>query len=74
MTYGIIFDSYCTSDMQTAIREDPNFISEIRDYPLRLLALIRILMHTPKIEWYVARLRVIEEREAKQVCDEYGFQ
>ena len=47
MTYAIIYGSYCTCEMQTAIKEAPKFESEIRDDPLRLLVEISRLMYTP---------------------------
>ena len=45
-TYGIIYGSYCTNEMQVAIKEDSKFESEVRDDPLKLLALISTLMYT----------------------------
>ena len=44
--YGIIYGSYCTNEMQVAIKKDSKFESEVRDDPLKLLALISTLMYT----------------------------
>ena len=52
-TYALIYGSYCTSEMRTAIKEDPKFESEIRDEPLRVLALISTLMYTPALVMYL---------------------
>ena len=43
-TYALIYGLYCTSEMRTAIKEDPKFKSEIRDEPLRVLTLISTLI------------------------------
>ena len=46
-TYALIFGTYCTSEMRTAIKEDPNFESVIRDNPMEVLRVIATLMYTP---------------------------
>ena len=46
-TYVLIYGSFCTSEMKTAIKEDLKSESEIRDEPLRVLVLISTLMYTP---------------------------
>ena len=45
--YTLIYYSYYTSEMRTAIKELPTFESEIRDAPLKLLEAIAKLMHIP---------------------------
>ena len=45
--YGIIFSQYCSSTMQLAIKEHPDFQSRIRDDPLELLIEIEKAMHVP---------------------------
>ena len=39
-TYALIFCTYCTSEMRTTIKEDPNFERVIRDNPLEVLRVI----------------------------------
>ena len=46
-TYALIYGTYCTSEIRTAIKEDPNFESGIRDDPLKVLEIISTLMYTP---------------------------
>ena len=45
-TYALIYVTYCTSEMRTAIIEDPKFETEIRDEPLRVLEAIITFMYT----------------------------
>ena len=44
--YALIYRTYCTSEMRTAIKEDPKFETEIRDEPLRVLEVISTLIDT----------------------------
>ena len=46
--YSLIWDTYCAKDVQVAISELPNFETEIRDDPLKLLEKVKELMHTPE--------------------------
>ena len=34
MTYTLIYGTFCTSEMRTAVKEHPEFENEIRDEPL----------------------------------------
>ena len=45
--YGLIYGTYCTSEMKAAIKEHPDFEIEIRDEPLKVLEVISTLMYTP---------------------------
>ena len=44
--YSLIWDTYCAKDVQVAISKLPNFETEIRDDPLKLLEKVKELMHT----------------------------
>ena len=50
--YGLIFDSYCSKDMQLALKELPDFDSRVRDDPLELLREAERLTHVPKKALY----------------------
>lgn len=45
--YALIFQSYCSASMQVAVKELPNFESDIRNDPFKLLEEVQKLMHTP---------------------------
>lgn len=45
--YLLIFMNYCTRVMQSRIEEHPDFESNIRDDPIRLLEAIKTLQHNP---------------------------
>ena len=45
--YGLIYGTYCTSEMKAAIKEHPDFEIEIRYETLKLLEEISTLMYTP---------------------------
>jgi len=44
-TYSLIFQTYCTTQMQTRIEQQSNFVAEVRDKPIKLSETIQILMH-----------------------------
>ena len=46
--YGLIYATYCSREMQTAIRESQNYESTILDNPLELLTEVEKLMHVPR--------------------------
>ena len=46
--YGLIYRGYCSSQMQLAIKELPNYESEVLDDPLKLLEEVEKLMHVPR--------------------------
>ena len=46
--YGLIYRGYCSSQMQLAIKELPNYDTEVLDDPLRLLEEVEKLMHVPR--------------------------
>ena len=46
--YGLIYRSYCSSQMQIALKELANYESEVLDNPLKLLEEIEKLMHVPR--------------------------
>jgi len=46
-TYSYILQNYCTTAMQTALKELPVFENEIKNDPLKLLEQVGVLMRTP---------------------------
>ena len=46
--YGLIYRSYCTREMQIALKELSNFEVDVLDNPLQLLEEIERLMHVPR--------------------------
>ena len=44
-TYALIYGTFCTSEMRTAIKEHPEFEEKIRDEPLEFLKVISLLMY-----------------------------
>ena len=42
-TYALIYGTFCTSKMKTAITEHPEFIEKVRDNPIELLKAISVL-------------------------------
>ena len=44
--YALIWDSYCSRDVQRGIREMPEFDNLIRNDPLALLTTVETLIHT----------------------------
>ena len=46
--YSLIYDSYCTSDLKVAIKEEPDFESRIRDDPVELLKEVERLGSIPR--------------------------
>ena len=50
--YELIWDTYCSREIQTALKEMSTFETKIRNDPLFLLDMIEILIHTPEKEKY----------------------
>ena len=50
--YALIWESYCSKEMQIALKEISDYESHIRDQPLVLLERIEYLIHTPKKSKY----------------------
>ena len=50
--YSLIYDSYCTSDLKVAIKEEPDFESRIRDNPVELLKEVERLGSIPRKAQY----------------------
>ena len=46
--YALIWDNYCSKDLQIALKEMPDFDTAVNKEPLVLLERIEQLMHTPK--------------------------
>ena len=46
--YALIWDNYCSKDLQVALKEMPDYDSVIKKEPLALLERIEQLMHTPE--------------------------
>ena len=46
--YALIWDSYCSREVQTAIKEMSTFETKIKHEPIALLEMIKMLMHTPE--------------------------
>ena len=46
--YALIWNSYCSRDVQRGIKEMPAFDNSIRSDPLELLTVVETLMHTPE--------------------------
>ena len=57
--YAHIYQDYCTTAMEVALQELPNFEEEIEDDPLKLLESIGPLMHAPMRALY-SHMRLIE--------------
>ncbi|MGC9191045.1 MAG: hypothetical protein ACP5FR_04015, partial [Candidatus Micrarchaeia archaeon] len=45
--YALIFGNYCTKAMQSQVEAHPDFEKEIEKDPLKLLEVIKVLMHDP---------------------------
>ena len=46
--YALIWDTYCSREIQSEINEMSTFETMIRNEPLALLDTIEVLIHTPK--------------------------
>ena len=46
--YALIWEGYCSKEMQSAIKEMSTYESQIINEPLKLLATVESLMHTPE--------------------------
>ena len=56
--YALIWDTYCSRDIQVAIKEMSDFDTDIKNEPLTLLERIETLMHTPERAKYPALMLV----------------
>lgn len=45
--YALIFNDYCNPTMKSRLEQQSNFESEIKNHPIKLLEVIKILMHAP---------------------------
>ena len=45
--YAYIFENYCAKELQIALKELPNYESDVVNNPINLLKEVRGLMHTP---------------------------
>ena len=45
--YTMIMTSYCTRTMQQRVEEHPDFVSQIDDDPIKLIEVIKTLLHDP---------------------------
>ena len=50
--YGLVFDNFCSRDMQLAVKELPDFEARVRDNPLELIKEAEKLTHVPKKATY----------------------
>ena len=57
--YGLIFESYCSRDMQIAVRELVDYETRTINNPLGLLIDVEKLMHVPRKAMY-PRLALLE--------------
>ena len=46
-TYVLIFEDYCTKDLQQRIEQHPEFEEKIRDDPVELINTIKVLIQSP---------------------------
>ena len=46
--FALIWDTYCSKDVQRTIKEMPDYASVIRNDPVALLNIVESLMHTPE--------------------------
>ena len=46
--YAVIFDNYCSKEIQLALKESSNFENVVLNKPLVLLERIKMLVHTPE--------------------------
>ena len=46
--YGLIYRTYCSSQLQIALKELPNYETAVLNDPLQLLVEIERLMHVPQ--------------------------
>ena len=46
-SYILIFDDYCTKDLQQRIEQHPEFKEKIRDNPVELVNTIKVLIQSP---------------------------
>ncbi|MGC9197301.1 MAG: hypothetical protein ACP5IL_17915 [Syntrophobacteraceae bacterium] len=45
--YALIFGNYCTKAMQSRVEAHPDFEKDIENDPIKLLEVIKVLMHDP---------------------------
>ena len=46
--YALIWETYCSKDVQRTIKEIPDYENVIRNNPVALLKTVETLMHTPE--------------------------
>ena len=46
-SYSVIYNSYCSTELKILIQELPNYESEIRENPMKLLETVEHFMHVP---------------------------
>ena len=46
--YGLIYGTYCSKEMQIAVKELPNYETSMLDNPLQLLTVVEKLLHVPR--------------------------
>ena len=46
--YAVIFENYCSKEIQVALKESSNFDDEVLNKPLVLIERIKMQMHTPE--------------------------
>ena len=51
--YALNWDTYCSREIQTVIKDMPEFETKIRNEPLALLKTIEMLIHTPEKAKYL---------------------
>ncbi|MGC8553840.1 MAG: hypothetical protein ACP5O7_13425, partial [Phycisphaerae bacterium] len=69
--YALIFSNYCSRIMQSRVEEHPEFDTTIKNDPIKLLEVIKVLMHDPVHAQYPmismtdALTRLINDKQAE---------
>ena len=75
--YSLIYDNYCSKTIQDKVKNHLDFESDIRDNPIKLLEVIKTLMHDPEDTVYpmaslteaVRRVINIKQHENESLLD-----
>ena len=75
--FAYIYESFCTKEMQVAVKKLPNYEKEIQNEPLKLLEEVKALMHAPRRARYpfmsltenLATLINVKQNNSEQLVD-----
>ena len=46
--YAVIYDNYCSKEIQTALKEQSDYDTKVLNKPLVLFECVKMLVHTPE--------------------------